>query len=124
MPITGNQLKKEIRENTGLAHRDLSVKYNGSYTVKVKNFTPLSKVRKVASKYESYSRCEFTQEILSGGNTFVSVSYMRWDLNKNEEFVIKAPKKAVEEAEKMIEHFSHPSWKDDTRRSFHLSNKI
>ena len=96
---TGNELKKEIRKAVpALGHRDLSVKYSGSYDVNVKKVVPLSKVEAVAGQCESYSRCEASGEILSGGNTFVFVKYCRWDTNKDEPFTIEVPEEFVNAA--------------------------
>jgi len=89
---TGNELKKEIRAAVpALGHRDLSVKYGGSYRVAVKKVVPLSQVKAVAEQYESYSRCEHSGEILSGGNTFVFVEYMTWDTNNDVPFEVEVP---------------------------------
>jgi len=89
---TGNELKKEIRASVPeLGHRDLSVKYGGSYRVAVKKVVHLSKVKAVAEQYESYSRCEHSGEILSGGNTFVFVEFMSWDTNNDVPFEVPVP---------------------------------
>ena len=93
---TGNELKKEIRAAVPeLGHRDLSVKYDGSYRVKVKKVVPLSKVEEIAKGEESYSRCEASGEILSGGNTFVFVEYCNWLMPQDEPYEVEVPEEMI-----------------------------
>ena len=71
----GQDLKKEILQATGLKSKDISVRYDGSYHVKLKTVYPISIVEEIAKTKESYQRDEKTFEILCGGNTFVFVDY-------------------------------------------------
>lgn len=97
--LSGNELKKEIRSAVPeLGHRDLSVKYDGSYHVKVKKVVPLSKVSEIANKQESYERCEASGEILMGGNTFVFVEYCTWVMPKDEPYEVEVPEEMINAA--------------------------
>jgi len=78
--MNGRELKKKIREKTGLSVRDISVRegggsYSTSFHVKLKTPYPKSKVDDIARESESYERCQASGEILGGGNTFVFVKY-------------------------------------------------
>ena len=72
---------KQIREAlkaAGIKARSVSVRARHGITVDVRIKDPgvsLRKVEAIAKGYESISRCEYSGEILSGGNTFVSVGY-------------------------------------------------
>lgn len=67
------QIKKELKE-AGFDVKKISVRYDGSYNIRIKDLSiNLDKVEAIARKYENYSRCEYSGEILSGGNTFVFV---------------------------------------------------
>lgn len=129
---TGNELKKEIRTaNPALKHLDLSVKYgHSSYDIDLKVFYPLSKVKAVAMKEESYQRCEGSGEILQGGNTFVSVSYMTWKMPQDESFQVPVPQEAMDAVGKALELFEHESWKNESSgnggnsKNYHLSQRI
>lgn len=124
--ITGNELKKEIRAAVPeLGHRDLSVKYDGSYHIKIKKVVPLSKVEAVAKEHESYSRCEVSGEILSGGNTFVFVEYCRWLLPKDEPFEVDVPEEIINAVESKIKEL-FDIWKNYDRetRSSHLPKMV
>lgn len=115
----GNQLKKEIRSKMPeLNHRDISIKYDGSYRIKIKKFVPLSKVKKVAEVYESYRTCQATGEILSGGNTFVFVDYSY----KN----IEVPEEIIQEIKEILLSYLGDSWKcgDYRSRSYHITRAI
>ena len=72
----GQELKKEILSKTGLKAKDISVRYDYlSFRVKVKSWTPLSKIKEIAKSRQHIDYCERSGEILSGGNTFVFVEY-------------------------------------------------
>ena len=84
-------IKKEIVAKTILKSRQLSVReeFGGSSSVirivvKDEKF-PLSVVEDIVAKYESIDRCEKTGEILSGGNTLITVNYA-WDSVLSDDF--------------------------------------
>ena len=119
---TGNELKREIRTACPeLKHRDLSVKNDGSYNIELKAFFPLSRVKAVAEKNESIDRCQYSGEILSGGNTFVFVGYV---------YKIEVPQTAMDAVEKLLPRFNGESWKSDNlgggtaSKNYHLSNAL
>jgi len=72
------QLRKELKAH-GWTSRDISVRarsctYSSAIDVVVKRADiDMGKVRELAMEYESISRCEYSGEILSGGNTYVEV---------------------------------------------------
>jgi len=126
--LSGNELKKEIRGAVPeLGHRDLSVRYDGSYRVDVKKVVPLSKVEAVANKQESYSRCEASGEILSGGNTFVFVNYCRWNRSKDESYEVDVPQEFIEAVEEKVKELDSESWgsvNDWQSRGYHLPQLV
>jgi hypothetical protein len=64
----------------GYALRAFSIRTaaTGSVTVEIRDASiPKSKITEIACRYESISRDTATGEILSGGNTFISVRYAR-----------------------------------------------
>jgi hypothetical protein len=81
-----NQMKKELKE-AGINTKNIRIRVK-AYSVhcEVSDLSiKISDVEAVLkSKYESISRCEYTGEVLQGGNTFVSVSY-DWDALKKAE---------------------------------------
>lgn len=84
--INGRELKKEIlKANPNLKSKDINVRYDGSYDINVNIAYPLSLIEKIADQYKRVSRCEYSGEILSGGNTFVNVSYNWRGIEINEE---------------------------------------
>ena len=84
----GQDLKKEIISKLKLKASDLSVKYDGSYQITIKSWFPASKIEAIAKKNEHIDRCEFSGEILCGGNTFVFVNY-DYNLKLTEELIEK-----------------------------------
>lgn len=124
---SGNELKKEIRAAIPeLGHRDLSIRYDGSYKVDVKKVVPLSKVEAIAEKYESYSRCEASGEILSGGNTFVFTRYCSWNMSKDEPYEVDVPQEFIAAVEKKVKELDSGCWKEDgwQVRGHHLPNMV
>jgi len=125
--LSGNELKKEIRGAVPeLGHKDLSVRYSGSYQVDVKKVVPLSKVEAVAKKQESYSRCEASGEILSGGNTFVFVNYCRWNRSKDEPYEVDVPQEYIDAVENKVKELDSGCWVTDNwqSRGHHLPQLV
>lgn len=83
--LTGTALKaKQTRDEykrRGWTARDISVRTSlfaggSSISVEIKNPSiPLDVATEIANENESIRRCEFSGDILSGGNTYVSVGY-------------------------------------------------
>jgi len=101
------KLIREQFKKLGINSRQVSVTapYYGSIRVSVKDLSVnIEQLQQIASQYETVHYCHVSQEILSGGNTFVSVSY-DWkvlaEAKKTEEY--KALEKMVEEKLSTIE---------------------
>jgi hypothetical protein len=75
--VIRQELKKELNYNA----RQVSVKselggysYSFIFTIRDKNVN-YDKVNEFAHKYKSVSRCEYSGEILAGGNTYITVRF-------------------------------------------------
>jgi hypothetical protein len=96
------ELRKELKKKLNVNSRQVSVRseyfsMGSSIDVRVKDpEVSLPAVREIASKYESIRRCEITHEILSGGNTYLSVEYTREALDKRSEQYRDAVQAAVD----------------------------
>ncbi len=69
-------IRKKLKEK-GITSRQVSVRTDhGSINCHIKDLTiPKELVEKIAQPYEHVRRCEYSGDILSGGNTFVFVSF-------------------------------------------------
>ena len=69
------EIRKELKA-IGITSRQVSVRSDSSVNISIKDLAiSIEKVKEIAMKYESVSRCHMSGEILSGGNTFVFVDY-------------------------------------------------
>jgi len=73
-------IRKRIKDELGLNCRKVSVRgrpctYSWAIDVVIKVPTAKSPIEAIAKGAESIDRCEYSGEILSGGNTYVSVDY-------------------------------------------------
>ena len=74
------EIRKELkREFPEVKFSVRTKKYSGGSSISVSwlDFPTVEAVEKITSKYESISRCEYTGEILSGGNTYIH-TYNTW----------------------------------------------
>lgn len=72
---SARELKKELQA-AGIPTKGISIRCDSSINVKIKDLTvDVDKVKEVLAPYESVRRCDYTGEILQGGNTFLFVSY-------------------------------------------------
>jgi hypothetical protein len=81
MRIETKEIKKELAKALNVKFNDFSVtqpRYS-SIQIDIKTLVSRSAVKAIVQKYEKINRCEATDEILLGGNTFVFVDY---DLRK------------------------------------------
>ena len=81
MRIETKEIKKELAKALNVKFNDFSVtqpRYS-SIQIDIKTLVSRSAVKVIVQKYEKINRCEATDEILLGGNTFVFVDY---DLRK------------------------------------------
>jgi len=95
------ELRQELKSKLGVNSRQVSVRseyfsMGSSIDVRIKDAdVSLPAVREIASKYESIRRCEFSGEILSGGNTYLSVEYTREALQTRSDRVREQVENAV-----------------------------
>ena len=77
MADKAKEMRLALKEKLGLNRTHVSVRVGSGYgAFYIKTRTPLADskieaVKRICKEYESYRRCEVTQEILCGGNTFV-----------------------------------------------------
>ena len=75
------QIRKQIKEKLGYNSRQVSVRnrpggYSTCILITVKSLDILLEpIEKLTNQHESYEYDQGTQEILSGGNTFIQVSH-------------------------------------------------
>lgn len=80
------EVAKQIRDGLkvlGLSSRQVSVQAdsNGA-NVRIKDFSVnFNQVKELAKQFEEIRRCEYSGDILSGGNTYISISY-DWQAEK------------------------------------------
>ena len=74
-------IRQELKKELGYNSRQVSIKskpggysYSFIFTIRDKNVN-YDKVNEFAHKYKSVSRCEYSGEILSGGNTYITVTF-------------------------------------------------
>jgi len=87
--ITGQQAKKIIKDLGFDTSKVSCTVRRGSYslTVTIKDIhIPLEPIQEALAKFEKIDRCEYSGEILQGGNHFVFVNY-DWGMTIPEEFV-------------------------------------
>lgn len=69
-------IRREIKAELGLNARQVSVRcHGGSISVTIKVPHAKKPIQAIAARQEIVRRCEYSGDILSGGNRFVSVSY-------------------------------------------------
>lgn len=73
-------IRKNLKAAHGYTARQVSISCSRGSAINITIKCPLVKkhlVEAAAKGYESIDRCKFSGEILSGGNTFIFVSYAR-----------------------------------------------
>ena len=74
------EIRKELKiKFPGVKFSVRTKKYSGGSSISVSwtDFPTVEAVEEITNKYESISRCEYTGEILSGGNTYIH-TYNTW----------------------------------------------
>ena len=89
------EIRKELKSKfKGVKFSVRTKKYSGGSSISVSwvDFPTVEAVEEITSKYESVSRCEYTGEILSGGNTYIH-TYNTWsedmETNIKENLILK-----------------------------------
>ena len=89
------EIRKELKAKfKGVKFSVRTKKYSGGSSISVSwvDFPTVEAVEEITSKYESISRCEYTGEILSGGNTYIH-TYNTWseemEANIKENLILK-----------------------------------
>lgn len=98
MKNEANLIREELKK-LNISNKQVSVRsdYN-SVNLSIKDISIDAKqIEEIAKKYEKVHYCEITQEILSGGNSFVFVSY-DWKVERD----IKESKEFAELKEKVL----------------------
>lgn len=80
---SAKQIRAELKATMGLTQRDVSVRSSsGSIRVKVMNpAADIDRIESIANQHSHVRRCEYSGEILAGGNVFVTVDW-DWDVSK------------------------------------------
>ena len=80
--MNAKDIRKQIKNELGLNSRQVSVRSTaGSIRVEVKVPVAIAPIKEIAMQARRVRYCEFSGEILSGGNVFVNVSYARGALD-------------------------------------------
>lgn len=76
------QIRSELKA-VGISSRQVGVQSDSNGArIKVKDFAvDFNLVKQLAKKFESIRYCQYSGEVLSGGNTYISVSY-DWEAEK------------------------------------------
>ena len=89
------EIRKELKAKfKGVKFSVRTKKYSGGSSISVSwvDFPTVEAVEEITSKYESVLRCEYTGEILSGGNTYIH-TYNTWsedmETNIKENLILK-----------------------------------
>ena len=89
------EIRKELKSKfKGVKFSVRTKKYSGGSSISISwvDFPTVEAVEEITSKYESISRCEYTGEILSGGNTYIH-TYNTWseemEANIKENLILK-----------------------------------
>ena len=72
------EIRTKLKEAHGITSRQVSVRIRHGSSINIDINDPsvdIKEVENIAKGYESVDRCEFSGEILAGGNTFVFVDY-------------------------------------------------
>jgi hypothetical protein len=80
---SAQEIRQELKK-LNITNKQVSVRSDSSsINLKVKDLTvDIDALKNIGKKHESISYCEYSQEILSGGNTFVFVSY-DWEFERD-----------------------------------------
>ena len=110
---TAKEIRAEIKKELNLNARQISVRSDrGSFNVIVKvrgvNF---AKLEDICKKFERVRRCEMSGDILSGGNTYVSVS-TDYDLEQeiNSEY--------VQQSQEIVDFYNGMSAEEAVRKCY------
>jgi hypothetical protein len=67
--------------------------YGDSMRIKIKDYVNINVVEAIAEKYEHVRYCEYSGEILAGGNTFIHVEYdWEWLRDERQQYATVAEK--------------------------------
>ena len=97
----GQAIRAELKK-AGYGTKQISVRsrfcgYSDATDITVKDITcNIEEIRKICKKYEKIDYDKYSGDLLSGGNTYISVQW-DWDVIHN------ATEKKVEEAKKIVE---------------------
>ena len=101
-------IRKELKKQLGVTNRQVSVRsrssgYDEAIDIEIKDLTVnKAKVEAIASRYEYIRRCEYSGEILAGGNTYVFVTLDYDALSKAKEELLETAKKIIDDNKNLL----------------------
>jgi len=101
-------IRKELKKQLGVTNRQVSVRsrssgYDEAIDIEIKDLTVNKmKVEEIASKYEYIRRCEYSGEILAGGNTYVFVRLDYDALSKAKEELLEVAREIIDDNKDLL----------------------
>ena len=101
-------IRKELKKQLGVTSRQVSVRsrnagYDEAIDVTIKDLkVNKAKVEAIANKYKYISRCEYSGEILAGGNTYVFVTLDYDALRAAKEELLETAKKIIDDNKDLL----------------------
>ena len=101
-------IRKELKKQLGVTSRQVSVRsrnsgYDEAIDIEIKDLTVNKmKVEEIASRYEYIRRCEYSGEILAGGNTYVFVTLDYVALSEAKEELLEVAKKIIDDNKDLL----------------------
>lgn len=113
---SAKQLRKELKNKLGVNSRQVSVRSSrNSIDVTIKDLTVnFSEVEKIANTYESIRRDHATGEILSGGNTYISVGYSYDTMEEEAKKLMPKAKEIINNNKDLVKNEWATVWENDT----------
>lgn len=101
-------IRKELKKQLGVTNRQVSVRsrnsgYDEAIDVTIKDLkVNKAKVEAIASRHEHIRRCEYSGEILAGGNTYVFVTLDYDALSAAKEELLETAKKIINDNKDLL----------------------
>lgn len=101
-------IRKELKKQLGVTSRQVSVRsrnagYDEAIDVTIKDLkVNKKKIEEIAKRYEYITRCEYSGEILAGGNTYVFVRLDYDALRIAKEELLETAKKIIDDNKDLL----------------------